>query len=115
MEIKCDFCNKELTELGGLLFSPPDDVELRNKIADILAQEDLWKLADKIIKVIPCKKRHICKPCYSKSFAIPAPAPKDNPPKELPEEIVCYGIRDNEVIQAINAILKYLKSKGVQG
>ena len=39
-ELICDFCHKELKELGGLIFSPPDAYS-------------------------HCKKRHICKPCYS--------------------------------------------------
>ncbi len=35
----CDFCKKELTDFGGLLFSPPD-------------------------KKSVVKKLHVCKPCY---------------------------------------------------
>ncbi len=41
VSITCDFCHKELTELGGLIFSPPD----------------------KDSKVL---KRHICKSCYER-------------------------------------------------
>jgi hypothetical protein len=37
----CDFCVEELTEFGGLLFSPPDDSGYARK----------W---------------HICKKCYEK-------------------------------------------------
>ena len=38
MKIKCDRCNKTLKELGGLIFSPPDDGK--------------------------CRKMHLCMKCY---------------------------------------------------
>ena len=41
LKIKCFICKNELSQQGGLLFSPPDAYS-------------------------HCKKRHICKPCYNK-------------------------------------------------
>jgi hypothetical protein len=37
----CDKCKKELTDFGGILFSPPDEKSM-------------------------VKKYHICKPCFKK-------------------------------------------------
>lgn len=56
-DIICDFCLHPLTEFGGLIFSPPDSYS-------------------------HCKKRHICKPCYSKIL------PMLYPPTEQ-KECVC--------------------------
>ena len=41
---KCDFCKKELTDYGALLFSPPKDHDV--------------------------KKYHVCKSCYKKILAL---------------------------------------------
>lgn len=40
----CDVCKKELTDFGGLLFSPPNEESI-------------------------VKKYHVCKPCYEKFVA----------------------------------------------
>lgn len=47
LEIKCDYCNNPMKELGGLVFSPPDENGM-------------------------VKKYHACKSCFMKLIPVPS-------------------------------------------
>jgi hypothetical protein len=45
IKVKCDKCRKELKETGGLVFSPPFDIEYVGSVT---------------------QKLHVCRKCYDK-------------------------------------------------
>ena len=52
MDLRCDFCKEEITEPGGLIFSPPLEKEVNDRIFDTGITVKL----------------HICKKCYKEEI-----------------------------------------------
>lgn len=76
LKIQCDSCHLELTEPGGLLFSPPT--------------------LDKALQLPICAKIHVCVKCFQKLITMLADMPQDPAGWMRIEKTSTDGISDDD-------------------